>query len=361
MITKELLRFVLVDEKVMLAHIHQSSLLGSQRFRAAHNETSPTSLRTPAPLPRHLLKLSGTPHSLSVEIAVLSYPLLSTLPLVPNRSVIVALFCLHFYFTIPTHKNTDSCRKIGSNNSLVAHTVAERRARAEALEVERRRARRVNLEASEAALEAARQRAYSLRAARSLELRNREEERHAKVFARRKLLEEERRAYLIRRITDAKAITEAGDQSHRSRSLRHSSPKVTSRGFASELDPSDPRYCPFGFGSCTRRDVCLPPMQQSGGVRKAGSCSGRGGLRHTPISKLSISFTVDSQRGLLANSDASFTVNQAELNKTSKGRITTSTPSKKRQLESVNLKNFTNSNRNSVAIQKSPNCELFGI
>lgn len=87
------------------------------------------------------------------------------------------------------HSSTN-CWRVRDGNHPVAHTVAERRARAEALEAERRRARRANLEASEAALEAARQRAHSLRAARSLELRNREEERHAKVVARRKLLEE---------------------------------------------------------------------------------------------------------------------------------------------------------------------------
>lgn len=75
------------------------------------------------------------------------------------------------------------------SGSLVAHTVAERRARAEALDAERRRKRQAKLEASEAALQAACQRAQSLRAARSAELRSKEEEKRARVTERRKLLE----------------------------------------------------------------------------------------------------------------------------------------------------------------------------
>ena len=85
---------------------------------------------------------------------------------------------------------TDSIEAGRSSCQLVAHTVAERRARAEALEIERIRACRAKLEASEAALEAARQRAHSLREARISELRSRDEERRAKVMARRKRLEE---------------------------------------------------------------------------------------------------------------------------------------------------------------------------
>ncbi|KAL5961848.1 hypothetical protein TSMEX_010416 [Taenia solium] len=183
--------------------------------------------------------------------------------------------------SISQEYSSNSCRRAKDKNHLVAHTVAERRARAEALEVERRRARRAILEASEAALEAARQRAHSLRAARSLELRNREEERHARVVARRKLLEEERKEYLIRRITSTATITETGDQS-RLRSLRHPKPKISICGFASELDPSDPRYCPFGFGSCTRRDVCPSPMHQLAAIRKTESCSDSLQTQHAP-------------------------------------------------------------------------------
>lgn len=50
----------------------------------------------------------------------------------------------------------------------------------------------------------------------------------------------------------------------RSKSARVSSPhhhqsqqQQTSHGFAPDLNPKDPRYCPFGFGSACRRDICL--------------------------------------------------------------------------------------------------------
>ncbi|VDK41622.1 unnamed protein product [Taenia asiatica] len=263
--------------------------------------------------------------------------------------------------SISQEHSSNSCRRVKDGNHLVAHTVAERRARAEALEVERRRARRAILEASEAALEAARQRAHSLRAARSLELRNREEERHARVVARRKLLEEERKEYLIRRITSTATITETGDHSHRLRSLRNPKPKVSVCGFASELDPSDPRYCPFGFGSCTRRDVCPSPMQQLAVIRKTESCSGRGGFRHAAISKLSTSFTVESQGRLMTNADAKFASTQSGSNKPPKDRNINSTPSKRRQSGSAIPKSSTNSNRSFATAPKSSNSELFAI
>lgn len=76
-----------------------------------------------------------------------------------------------------------------SAGQLVVHTVAERRARAEALAAERQRTRLARLAASQAALEAAHQRVQCLRAARTAELRVKQEERRAKVAERRKMLE----------------------------------------------------------------------------------------------------------------------------------------------------------------------------
>ncbi|VDO00206.1 unnamed protein product [Rodentolepis nana] len=130
--------------------------------------------------------------------------------------------------------------------SLVAQTVAERRARAEALDAERRRKHQAKLEASEAALQAACQRARSLRAARSAELRSKEEEKRAR----------HREEFLNRRIM---RTTNSQSQEHPS---QHASSRVSICGFSSDLDPSDPRYCPFGFGSSSRRDVCLSTKQQ---------------------------------------------------------------------------------------------------
>ncbi|VDL61171.1 unnamed protein product [Hymenolepis diminuta] len=140
--------------------------------------------------------------------------------------------------------------------SLVAHTVAERRARAEALDAERRRKRQAKLEASEAALQAACQRAQSLRAARSAELRSKEEEKRARVTERRKLLEKNRAEILNRR------ISRMTNSQFQERPSRQASSRVSICGFSSDLDPSDPRYCPFGFGSSSRRDVCLSTKQQ---------------------------------------------------------------------------------------------------
>ena len=185
----------------------------------------------------------------------------------------------------PSSRRAESTESNRANYQLVAHTVAERRARAEALEIQRIRVCRAKLEASEAALEAARQRALSLRSARISELRSRDEERRAKVTARRKRLEEvknksffefysvfsyqqERKEYLDRCISDNLTTPDPGGHPQHSRSFRHAPPKPSICGFASELDPSDPRYCPFGFGSSSRRDVCLSAKQQMIATRK---------------------------------------------------------------------------------------------
>uniref|UniRef100_A0A915EW45 Uncharacterized protein n=1 Tax=Echinococcus canadensis TaxID=519352 RepID=A0A915EW45_9CEST len=251
--------------------------------------------------------------------------------------------------SLSQEQSSSSCWKTVGGNHPVAHTVAERRARAEALEVERRRACRASLEASEAALEAARQRAYRLRVARSLELRNREEERHAKVIARRKRLEEERKEYLSRRITGTATTTKTGGQVHHLSSLQRVNPKISVCGFASDLDPTDPRYCPFGFGSSTRRDVCRSSKQQLTATRKTVSCGDRGRNQHAAIPKLSTSFTVESRKRLTTNADATFISTHAGPSKSLKDGNTTSTPSKRRNSGSIILKGSSNSGQISKA------------
>lgn len=75
--------------------------------------------------------------------------------------------------------------------------------------------------------------------------------------------------------------------------LRRQAPsKVSICGFCSELDPSDPRYCPFGFGSSSRRDVCLSTKQQLIA------------LNTLPMTKLSASFTAGSQSRLVTHAPA---------------------------------------------------------
>ncbi|KAM7534230.1 hypothetical protein Aperf_G00000113899 [Anoplocephala perfoliata] len=158
---------------------------------------------------------------------------------------------------------------------LVVHTVAERRARAEALAAERQRTRLAKLAASQAALEAAHQRVQSLRAARTAELRVKQEERRAKVAERRKMLEKHREELLTRRVLRS-AHSPCNKRLHREA-------PVSICGFSSELDPSDPCYCPFGFGSSSRRDVCLSTKQQLIA------------LKTLPMTRISASFTADSQ------------------------------------------------------------------
>nr|VZI17676.1 unnamed protein product [Spirometra erinaceieuropaei] len=145
-----------------------------------------------------------------------------------------------------------------------SRSIAEKRHRAEALAAERSRERLANLAAAEAAAEAARERARQLREARSQELRKREEERRRNADERRKALQTARQDRTVPTIGRGTSVVTNSGLS-KSLRIRPVNGRVASsylpRGFASELDPSDPRYCPYGFGSSCRREVCLTTSQ----------------------------------------------------------------------------------------------------
>ncbi|VDM00931.1 unnamed protein product [Schistocephalus solidus] len=169
-----------------------------------------------------------------------------------------------------------------------SRTIAEKQRKAEALAAERSRERLVNFAAAEAAAEAARERARQQREARSQELKRREEERRRNADERRKALEMARQGRNVSTTgRDASTVTNPG----LSKSLRVSSvhgrgaPTSLPRGFASELDPSDPRYCPYGFGSSCRREVCLTTSQ----IVKTHNDQNRRNI-------LTTSFTADAKR-----------------------------------------------------------------
>ncbi|BHF79034.1 hypothetical protein SprV_0602215100 [Sparganum proliferum] len=160
-----------------------------------------------------------------------------------------------------TKASASSAVETGSRSS---RSIAEKRHRAEALAAERSRERLANLAAAEAAAEAARERARQLREARSQELRRRDEERRRNADERRKAFQAARQDRTVPTIgRGASVVTNSG----LSKSLRihpvngRVASSCLPRGFASELDPSDPRYCPYGFGSSCRREVCLTTSQ----------------------------------------------------------------------------------------------------
>nr|VZI49258.1 unnamed protein product [Spirometra erinaceieuropaei] len=169
-----------------------------------------------------------------------------------------------------------------------SRSIAEKRHRAEALAAERSRERLANLAAAEAAAEAARERARQLREARSQELRKREEERRRNADERRKALQTARQDRTVPTIGRGTSVVTNSGLS-KSLRIRPVNGRVASsylpRGFASELDPSDPRYCPYGFGSSCRREVCLTTSQ----LVKARNDQNR---RHL----LTASFTADVKR-----------------------------------------------------------------
>ncbi|KAL7056732.1 hypothetical protein AAHC03_020650 [Spirometra sp. Aus1] len=169
-----------------------------------------------------------------------------------------------------------------------SRSIAEKRHRAEALAAERSRERLANLAAAEAAAEAARERARQLREARSQELRKREEERRRNADERRKALQTARQDRTVPTIGRGTSVVTNSGLS-KSLRIRPVNGRVASsylpRGFASELDPSDPRYCPYGFGSSCRREVCLTTSQ----LVKARNDQNR---RHL----LTTSFTADVKR-----------------------------------------------------------------
>uniref|UniRef100_A0A0X3NJD8 Uncharacterized protein n=2 Tax=Schistocephalus solidus TaxID=70667 RepID=A0A0X3NJD8_SCHSO len=207
-----------------------------------------------------------------------------------------------------------------------SRTIAEKQRKAEALAAERSRERLVNFAAAEAAAEAARERARQQREARSQELKRREEERRRNADERRKALEMARQGRNVSTTgRDASTVTNPG----LSKSLRVSSvhgrgaPTSLPRGFASELDPSDPRYCPYGFGSSCRREVCLTTSQ----IVKTHNDQNRRNILttsftadvkrkfHVPDKRMTTSATINYNR-LIGGLDTGRVLAKHQLNKT---------------------------------------------
>nr|CDS30996.1 hypothetical protein HmN_000332500 [Hymenolepis microstoma] len=277
----------------------------------------------PSPRPSRTASRSASRHVTSTPIAQVRRRSSSTIPSPSGPSLSLSRAPSIRMTSSVTQDYCTTGRKRTSQcfpESLVAQTVAERRARAEALDAERRRKHQAKLEASEAALQAACQRARSLRAARSAELRSKEEEKRARVTERRKMLEKHREEFLNRRILKA---TNSQSQEF---SSQHAPSRVSICGFSSDLDPSDPRYCPFGFGSSSRRDVCLSTKQQLIASKP-----------HQAINRLSNSMTTNSLSRLNKTSSGMI----SSMHTVGRGRsanLTTPRSLKERNRETVNSK-----------------------